>query len=83
MAQNDRDVLIRVAVFEHVRRLNEIHGHLAASDLKPGFIFDGERIRLVNPQRGIFRTASSASRIARLLSPREHSNSDEKTVARP
>jgi putative restriction endonuclease len=55
MPENDRDILIRLAAFEHVRGLNEIHDHLAASDLKPGFIFDGERIPLVNPQRGIFK----------------------------
>jgi putative restriction endonuclease len=53
MAENDRDTSIRLAAFEHVRRLNEIHDHLAASDLKPGFVFEGERIPLVNPQRGI------------------------------
>src|SRR6202790_1203307 len=49
------DTPMRVAAFEHVRRLNEIHDPLAASDLKPGFIFDGGRIPLVNPQRGIFK----------------------------
>lgn len=55
MANNDRDTLMRLAAFEHVRRLGEIHDPLTAADLKPGFIFDGERIPLINPQRGIFR----------------------------
>ena len=49
------DTLMRVAAFDHVRRLNEIYEHLTATELKPGFIFQGERIPLVNPQRGIFK----------------------------
>src|SRR3984957_3999575 len=49
------DALMRVVAFDHVRRLNEIHDHLTATELKPGFIFQGERIPLVNPQRGIFK----------------------------
>jgi putative restriction endonuclease len=49
------DTLMRVAAFEHVRRLNEIYDHLTAAELKPGFVFRGERIPLVNPQRGIFK----------------------------
>jgi putative restriction endonuclease len=50
-----RDTLKRVAAFEHVRRLGEVHDHLTAAELKPGFIFNGERIPLINPQRGIFK----------------------------
>jgi putative restriction endonuclease len=38
-----------------VRRLSEIHDHLTAIELKPGFMFRGERVPLVNPQRGIFK----------------------------
>jgi putative restriction endonuclease len=38
-----------------VRRLSEVHGHLTARELSPGFTFEGERIPLVNPQRGIFK----------------------------
>jgi hypothetical protein len=49
------DTLLRVAAFERVRGLNEIHDHLTATELKPGFLFRGERIPLVNPQRGIFK----------------------------
>ena len=51
----DRDVLIREAAFEHIRQLDEVHDDLTAEDLKPGFYFEGERIPLVNPQRGIFK----------------------------
>jgi hypothetical protein len=49
------DTLMRVAAFERVRSLNEIHDHLTATELKPGFLFREERIPLVNPQRGIFK----------------------------
>lgn len=48
---------MRMAAFEHVRRLSDIHDPLTAADLKPGFIFEGERIPLINPQRGIFKPA--------------------------
>lgn len=44
-----------MAAFDHVRRLSEAHGHLNRNDLAPGFMFEGERIPLVNPQRGIFK----------------------------
>jgi len=49
------DSLIRKAAFEHVRRLTEIRQHLTGKDLAPGFTFEGKRIPLVNPQRGIFK----------------------------
>ena len=55
MSDNDRDTLIRMAAFEHVRRLSEVHDHLTADELKPGFVFADERIPLVNPQRRIFK----------------------------
>ena len=55
MSDIDRDTQIRMAAFEHVRRLGEVHDHLTADELKPGFVFEGERIPLVNPQRGIFK----------------------------
>jgi putative restriction endonuclease len=53
--ESDRDALIRLAAFDHVRRLNETHDHLTAMELRPGFVFAGERIPLMNPQRGIFK----------------------------
>ena len=55
MTDSDRDTAIRIAAFEHVRRLHEAHGQLTANELKPGLIFEKERIPLVNPQRGIFK----------------------------
>ena len=55
LSYGELDTQMRVAAFEHVRRLNEVHDHLTANELKPGFIFDGERIPLINPQRGIFK----------------------------
>lgn len=55
MADEDRDARMRLAAFEHVRRLAEVHDHLTAREFKPGFIFEGERIPLLNPQRGIFK----------------------------
>jgi putative restriction endonuclease len=55
MDELDHDRLMRLAAFEHVRRLSEIHDCLTAIELKPGFMFDNERIPLVNLQRGIFK----------------------------
>ena len=55
MASNDRDTRIRLAAFEHVSKLSEMHDHLTAKELSPGFIFENERIPLINPQRGIFK----------------------------
>jgi putative restriction endonuclease len=55
MDELDRDRLMRMAAFGHIRRLSEIHDCLTATELKPGFVFDNERIPLVNPQRGIFK----------------------------
>ena len=49
------DFPMRMAAFEHVRRLSELHHHLTATELRHGFIFEGKRIPLVNPQRGIFK----------------------------
>ncbi len=51
----ETDTLIRLSAFEHIRRLNEVHDHLTATELKPGFSFNSDRIPLMNPQRGIFK----------------------------
>jgi putative restriction endonuclease len=51
----DLDNLMRLAAFEHVRRLSEVHDHLTSTELRPGFAFEDERIPLINPQRGIFK----------------------------
>jgi len=34
---------------------SKIHDHLSFGELKPGFEYKGERISLINPQRGIFK----------------------------
>lgn len=51
----DRDTRMRMAAFDHVRQLSEAHGHLTRHELAPGFMFEEERIPLINPQRGIFK----------------------------
>jgi putative restriction endonuclease len=55
MSAMDRDAAMRLAAFAHIRQLLELRDALTASDLKPGFQFEGERIPLINPQRGIFK----------------------------
>ena len=55
MSSSDLDTLMRLAAFEHVRKLSELHNHLTSKELRPGFDFGGERIPLINPQRGIFK----------------------------
>lgn len=54
----DPDVLMRTAAFEQVRRLSQLRDHLTATELKAGFIYDGRRFPLINPQRGIFKPQS-------------------------
>ncbi|WP_207485421.1 HNH endonuclease [Arenibaculum pallidiluteum] len=49
------DTALRMAAFEHVRRLSESHAYLTHTDLAPGFTHRGERVPLINPQRGIFK----------------------------
>ncbi len=59
------DTLIREAAVRHLERLGTGRA-LTSDDLKAGFMFEGERIPLVNPQRGIFKPA----RMRHLLSIR-------------
>lgn len=54
-SNHETDTLMRMTAFEHVRRLAETHDHLTGNELKPGFIYQGQRIPLINPQRGIFK----------------------------
>src|SRR5215469_10443891 len=50
------DVLLRQAAFDQVNRLATLRGGvLDSADLAGGFEFGGERIPLINPQRGIFK----------------------------
>jgi putative restriction endonuclease len=46
---------MRTAAFERVRQLQKTRDQLTGADLAKGFQFEGERIPLVNPQRGIFK----------------------------
>jgi putative restriction endonuclease len=55
ITDDTRDTRMRMAAFEHVRRLGEIHDHLTETEMKPGFVFQGERIPLINLRRGIFK----------------------------
>jgi putative restriction endonuclease len=49
------DHAIRLAAFNEVKRLTGVRGDLLASELAGGFLFQGERIPLINPRRGIFK----------------------------
>jgi putative restriction endonuclease len=51
----DVNARMRAAAFDQVRKLAETRDFLSAADLKPGFEFEGNRIPLMNPQRGIFK----------------------------
>ena len=51
----EADARMRLAAFDQVRRLSEVHGHLTAAEFRLGFTFEGRRIPIVNPQRGIFK----------------------------
>lgn len=53
--ESELDFRMRSAAFEHVRRLNATHDFLSSRDLSEGFTFEGTRVPLVNPQRGIFK----------------------------
>ena len=55
MNSNVSDTLMRVAAFTHVLKLTETQNNISAEELRRGFTFEGERIPLVNPQRGIFK----------------------------
>jgi putative restriction endonuclease len=51
-----QDAQLRQAAFDHVNRLSSVRdGVLDAADLAIGFEFSGDRIPLINPQRGIFK----------------------------
>ena len=49
------DTLLRMTAFGHVLKLSETQNNISAEELRRGFTFEGERIPLVNPQRGIFK----------------------------
>ena len=49
------DSALRNAAFREVRRLADVNGDLTSKDLRAGFQVEGQRIPLINPQRGIFK----------------------------
>lgn len=55
MGDDDPDTRLRAAAFAHVNKLGMLHAALTSEHLRAGFTFDGQRIPLVNPQRGIFK----------------------------
>ncbi|WP_298235637.1 HNH endonuclease [uncultured Azohydromonas sp.] len=56
--EDTEDAVLRRAAFGHVRALQERHDALTSEHLKAGFIWQGQRVPLVNPQRGIFKPRS-------------------------
>jgi putative restriction endonuclease len=52
-----RDAAVRQAAADHLRRI-AISDTLTSDQLSAGFEFEGERVPLVNPQRGIFKPRS-------------------------
>jgi len=55
--ETTRDFAMRMTAAEHVRRI-AISDVLSSEQLAEGFVFAGERVPLVNPQRGIFKPRS-------------------------
>lgn len=53
--RGEPDDRMRMAAFEQIRILSTVDNHLSAEQIKKGFIFEGRRMPLVNPQRGIFK----------------------------
>jgi len=55
MTEVDPNAALRLAAFDHVRALSEVHDHLTPEHLNPGFGFQGVRYPLINPRRGIVK----------------------------
>ncbi|MGA0601511.1 HNH endonuclease [Caulobacter sp. KR2-114] len=55
MSDSGLEERLRLAAFERVKRLGEIHNPLTAQQLGEGFLSDGLRYPLLNPRRGIFK----------------------------
>lgn len=57
----EADYALRNTAFEHVNRLAALNsGILSSDDLAAGFQFQGDRVPLINPQRGIFKPRQMA-----------------------
>jgi putative restriction endonuclease len=64
---------MRSAAFRHVQRLQEVHDALTSEHLAEGFIYQGTRLPLVNPQRGIFKPKEMRFLLSiRTVYPRKH-----------
>lgn len=61
MTSIERDTTMRLAAFAHVQRLSAVNDLLSSDHLRAGFMFEGERIPLTNPQRGIFKPQAMRS----------------------
>ena len=57
MSHEPLDTQMRLAAVEHLKKMSA-GGILTSDDLDAGFMFDGKRVPLVNPQRGIFKPTS-------------------------
>jgi putative restriction endonuclease len=57
MTEDPVDTRIRLAAVEHIKRVSA-GGVITGEELRSGFLVDGGRIPLINPQRGIFKPAS-------------------------
>lgn len=55
MIDSHRDEMMRLVAFDHVRALNALYGTIPSEALKAGFAYEGQRIPLINPGRGIFK----------------------------
>jgi len=55
MVDSALDAAIRRAAFDHLRTLSAGRDYVTSEELARGFEFNGERIPLVNPRRGIFK----------------------------
>lgn len=57
MSESTLDTQMRLAAVAHLKRVGA-GGVLTSDHLTAGFIFDGKRVPLVNPQRGIFKPSA-------------------------
>lgn len=55
MVDDVLDAAIRKVAFEHLRVLSAGRDYVTSDELARGFDFNGERLPLVNPRRGIFK----------------------------
>lgn len=55
MADSVLDAAMRRTAFDHLRALSAGRDYVTSEELARGFEFNGERVPLVNPRRGIFK----------------------------